>query len=60
MKKYLVWLLERAKEKSTITTVVTLILSLVGITISPEFKEAITTAAISIISAIAIATKESK
>lgn len=44
----------RLKEKSTITTIVTLILGIVGVNVSPENQDVIITAAGGVISAIAI------
>lgn len=60
MKKILDFILERGKEKSTILTILTGIAGFISYSISPELSEAIAIAVASVISAIAIATKEEK
>lgn len=52
------YLLDRAKEKSSVLTVLTLIIGGLGLSITPEFKDAIVNALVAVLSAIAIATKE--
>ena len=54
MKNVLSFLLARLAERSTITTLVTLISGAVGVNFSPENANAIVTAVIGVVSAVAI------
>ena len=59
MENVLNWLVDRIKEKTTWYGIVALV-SAVGVTISPDLKEAIATAGIAIAGVIAAITAENK
>ena len=54
MKNIIPFLLARLREKSTITTIVTIVAGIVGARISPENTEVISTAVLGVVSAIAV------
>jgi len=60
MEKIKAYILERAKEKSTITSVLTAVTGVIGVSIAPEQAEAISLAVIAILTAVGTFTKEAK
>ncbi len=60
MRKFLDWLIARGKERSTILTVLTLVVGGFGLQVSPEQQEAIIGVIISVLTAIGMFTKEVK
>ena len=60
MNKIVSFVLARLKEKSTLTTIVTLVAGIAGVSLSPENKEVIATAVLGVVSAIAMFWGEDK
>lgn len=60
MTKFAEFLMARLREKSTVTTIATLIAGVVGTKLSPEHTDTIATAVVALISAIAIFWGEDK
>lgn len=54
------WIFDRAKERSTWATVLTVVTSVTGWVIAPELQDAIIVTALGVVSVIAIITKEEK
>ena len=60
MKKLLNFILERGNEKSTVLTLLTAVLGLVGVAVTPEQSDAIAVAVMSALTLIGVFTKEEK
>jgi hypothetical protein len=60
MDKFIPFILARLVEKSTVTTIATLIAGVAGISLSPEHTDKIVTAVVGVVSAIAIFWGEDK
>ena len=60
MSKIVDYIVERAKEKSTVISVVTIVSGGVGLTLLPEQSEAISAVIMAILTAVGVFTKEAK
>ena len=60
MRKSYLWLMARLSEKSTWATIFTVLATVIGVSVSPELADRITSLGMALVSFIAFITKEKK